>query len=230
MTHQNIISAYASRILCISLLLWLAVIPADAQRKTAVAEPDTIPLWRGFQVGTDLVGPIQMAVGDYGQVEAMVRINLKDRYFPIVEIGYGHADHDDAVTLIHYKSNAPYARIGADFNILKNKHDIYRLYIGGRIGGSSFKFDITHPGLMDPVWNVRTPFNATGIKASAYWAELVAGVDVTIWGPVHMGWTGRYKAMIHNDYGPVGECWYVPGYGRRGSMRLGGTFNIMIEI
>ena len=101
------------------------LVPADAnaQDKADVAESDSVPLFNGFAVSVDLVGPIQMLIGDYGQYEAAVRVNLKDRYFPTVELGIGKADHDDDATNIKYKTTAPYAKIGVDFNLLKNKHD-----------------------------------------------------------------------------------------------------------
>lgn len=60
-----------------------------------------------------------MVFGDYGQYEAALRINLKDRYFPIVELGIGKADHNDDATDITYNTSAPYAKIGVDFNLLK---------------------------------------------------------------------------------------------------------------
>ena len=85
------------------------LVPADAsaQDKADVAKSDSVPLFNGFAVSVDLVGPIQMLIGDYGQYEAAVRVNLKDRYFPTVELGIGKADHDDDATNIKYKTTAP---------------------------------------------------------------------------------------------------------------------------
>lgn len=190
---------------------------------------DSIPTWRGFQVKFDLVGPFQRAVSAYGQYEAGVRFNLKDKYFPVVEIGYGTADEDNDVTSIHYKTSAPYARIGCDFNILKNKHDIYRLYLGLRYGFTSFKFDVDHEPLTDPVWGGEVPFSQHDVKANYHWGEALAGVDAKIAGPVHLGWTVRYRRRLAHDDGDVGNVWYVPGYGKQGGSRIGGTFEVMIE-
>ena len=93
------------------------------QKKIATIEPDTIPLLRGMAVGFDVIGPVQLMVSDYGQYEASFRVNLKDKYYPIIELGYGKADASDESTKIRYKTNAPYGRIGIDWNLLKNKHD-----------------------------------------------------------------------------------------------------------
>ena len=61
--------------------------PASAQshgRKTVTETVDSVPWFNGFAVSVDLVGPLQMALGSYGQYEAALRLNLKDRYFPII--------------------------------------------------------------------------------------------------------------------------------------------------
>ena len=136
---------------------------ADAKDDANKAANDSVPLFCGFAVSADLVGPVQMLIGDYGQYEAALRINLKDRYFPIVELGIGKADHDDDVTNIKYKTSAPYFKIGADFNLLKNKHDVYRLYAGARYAFTSYKYDLSHPGMKDPVWGNTAPYEAEGV-------------------------------------------------------------------
>jgi hypothetical protein len=55
-------------------------------------------------------------------------------------------------------------------------------------------------------------------------------VDATILGPLHLGWSVRYKRRLAHDDGIIGRTWYVPGYGKEGSSRLGGTFNVIIDI
>ena len=44
-----------------------------------------------------------------------------------------------------------------------------------------------------------------------------------------MGWSVRYKRRIAHKEGDIGKAWYVPGFGKQGSSRLGGTFNIGYE-
>jgi len=55
-------------------------------------------------------------------------------------------------------------------------------------------------------------------------------VDVTIWGPLHLGWSVRYRNRTSSDTGEYGDCWYVPGFGKSKSTNLGGTFNITFDI
>lgn len=98
MTHRRNIFSYISSI-AISLMLLLAS-TANAQEKN-VEKKDSVPLLRGFAVSVDLVGPAQMFLGDYGQYEAALRINLRDKYFPVFELGLGKADHDTTSPKYH---------------------------------------------------------------------------------------------------------------------------------
>ena len=215
----------------ISLLCLCGALSTYGQPKLRVAEPvDSVAFLRGFAVSVDLVGPIQKMVSDYGQFEGAFRVNLRDKYFPIIEAGIGKASHNDAVTKISYSSSAPYFRIGIDFNLMKMKHDVNRIYGGVRYGFSSFKYDISHPGVTDPKWGGTAVFEAQDVSCNYHWAEIVAGVDSKIWGPFHLGWSVRYRRRIAHDDGPLDNVWYVPGYGKAGSTRLGGTFNVIIDI
>ena len=129
MTLRRYISTSILRA-AISIVVLSASVPASAQKFFAF-QKDSVPTFRGFAVSFDLVGAGLMAFSDNGQYEGALRINLHDEWFPIVELGLGRADHDDDVTYLHYKTSAPYFRIGIDKNLLKEKHGPYRLY-GGR--------------------------------------------------------------------------------------------------
>ena len=231
MTLHRHISASISRA-AISTLLALGALSASAQGlKQQTERPDTTRFFRGLQVMADVVGPIQLAVSDYGQYEAALRINLKDKYFPVFELGYGTANHeDDPVTHVAYKTSAPYGKVGMDFNIMKNKHDIYRVYIGARYAFTTFKYDVASPVLTDPVWKDPAAIQLNNVSASYHWAELLFAVDAKIWGPLHLGWSVRYRRRLAHNDGESGNVWYVPGFGKTGNSRLGGTFNIIINL
>jgi hypothetical protein len=237
MISRNSISISILRSIVFSLLLFAALPNTYAQRSRKELQEkmrikqidDSILFFRGFQVKADMVGLVQKAVSDYGQYEAGVRVNFKDKYFPVLELGLGEADHHNVITQISYKTSAPYGKIGADFNIMKNKHDIYRVYVGFRYAYTSFKFDVDHPDITDPVFGGTTPFFGHDIKAKWHWAEILAGIDAKIWGPFHLGWSARYKRRLKNDNGELGNVWYVPGFGKQGKTRLTGTFDVILE-
>lgn len=235
------ISSYISRIsICrfsacrvlwlLACLLMLTVAQAQTSKRHATEAKDTIPFFRGIAVSADLVGVAQLTFGDYGQYEAALRVNLKDKYFPIIELGYGKADAEDPATRLSYKTTAPYGRIGIDFNLLKDKHDVNRVYGGLRYAYTSYKFDLFCPGVTDPNWGGSADFKAIDVACNCHWLELVFGVDAKLWGPIRLGWSARYKRRLIHDDGYVGRPWYVPGYGKQGNARLGGTFNVILEL
>ena len=229
MTHRRNISAFISS-LVLSLALVFTPTDAFARGKDDKTKADSVALLRGFAVSVDLVGPAQLLLGDYGQYEAALHVNLKDKYFPVFEMGLGKADHTDDITNITYNTSAPYFKIGADFNLLKNKHDVYRLYAGVRYAFTSFEYDVSHPGVTDPVWGNTSAYRAKDVSCSCQWAEFLIGVDAKIWGPLHLGWSVRYRSRISYKEGDVGTSWYVPGFGRTDSSNIGGTFNVSLDI
>ena len=84
--------------------------------------------------------------------------------------------------------------------------------------------------LTDPVWKWEAGFGVKDEPCNYHWIEVALGADATIWGPLHLGWSVRYKRRIAHNDGAIGRTWYVPGYGIDGDTRLGGTFNVIIDI
>ena len=73
----------------------------------------TYPLYNGISIGTDLWGAGNKLLGSNTfSGEIIADVDLKHRYFPTIEIGYGANDEWND-TGIHYKTGAPYFRIGA---------------------------------------------------------------------------------------------------------------------
>ncbi len=212
------------------LLVGVAALAQPSETKILELENKEVPFFNGIAVSADLVGPVMLLVGDYGQYEVELRVNLKNKYFPVVELGYGKADADDAATRLSYKTKAPYGRVGLDFNLLKNKRDVNRLYGGLRYAYTSYKFDLFCPGVTDPTWGESAEFKAKDVACNYHWLEVVFGVDAKLWGPIRLGWSARYKRRLFHDDGNVGNTWYVPGYGKQGNARLGGSFHVIFEL
>lgn len=208
----------------------LCATPAAAQGFLKWAQ-DSVPLFRGFAVSADLAGALQRQLSDYGQYEAALRLNLHDQYFPTVEVGIGEASHEnDQVTGISYHTRAPYFRLGADVNVMKRKHTGNRILVGLRYAFTSYKVDIAHENFPDPVWLWGTSYGVRGERCHQHWLELLAGIDAKVAGPLHMGWSVRYRRRLAHDDGLAGKTWYVPGYGIQESTRIGYTFNLTIDI
>lgn len=230
MTYRPRISTSISTLI-VSLLLLTQASSAQAQAKVFSMEKDSIPFFRGFAVSFDLVGPAMLALSDRGEYEGALRINLHDQWFPILEMGVGRANHEnDEVTGITYKTTAPYFRIGMDWNVLKKKHGPNRMYAGFRYAFTSFNVDIIRENLPDPVWLSQTGFGIKDLSCVMHWAEIVFGIDAKIIGPLHLGWSVRYKRPLYHKNGDIGNIWYVPGFGIGSDDQLAANFNVIIDI
>lgn len=189
-----------------------------------------VPLFSGFSLSADAVGAVMALTSPWGSYEGAARLHLKERYFPVFEMGWGVSDHTDATTDLHYKTHAPFFRIGMDYNFNKNSRGPGRILGGFRYAFSSFHYDLDGPGLTDPVWGTSIPYHFVGVHTSMHWIEMVFGLEARIVRFFHLGWSIRYKLRLHERQTVPGSAWYVPGYGRNGSHALGGTFYLVFDI
>lgn len=230
MTSRIHISTSILRISAV-LLLAIAALPSQAQLKMFRMENDSIPLFRGFSLSFDLVGPAMLMLSDHGEIGGALRLNLHDQWFPVFETGIGRARHEnDEVTAITYKTTAPYFRIGMDWNILRRKHQDNRMYAGFRYAFTSYKVDVIRENLPDPVWQSKAGFGVDGLSCSMHWLEIVIGIDAKIFGPFHLGWDVRYRRRLIHKEGNLGNSWYVPGFGINGQDQITAAFNVIIDI
>ena len=232
MTLRPHISSSISRLIVSLLMLFVGMSSTQAQiTKMFKMEKDSIPLFCGFSVSFDLVGPAMMMLTSHGEYEGALRVNLHDQWFPIFELGLGRANHEnDEVTGLTYKTTAPYFRLGMDWNILRKKHQPNRMYAGFRYAFTSYNVDIIRENLPDPVLQTKTGFGVEGSRCNMHWLEVVLGIDAKVFGPLHLGWTVRYKRrLMHND-GALDATWYVPGFGINDKDNIGANFNVIIDI
>lgn len=189
-----------------------------------------LPLFSGMSVSADLCGAVMAAAGAYGQWEGAFRLHLREEFFPVVEAGWGVCDHTNETTNLHYKTSAPYFRIGCDYNFMKDKTSGNRIFGGLRYAFTSFKYDVDGPPIKDPVYGTMTEFSYHDVSSNAQWMEVVFGLEARVWKFLHLGWSFRYRFQTHEKKSALGNSWYIPGYGKTGSTRLGGTFNLVFDI
>lgn len=201
-----------------------------SREAAAKALEEKIPLFSGLSVGYDLCGTVMALATSYGQYEGSVSVSLKNKYFPVVELGLGLSDYTHEDTHIHYKTSAPYARIGLDYNFLRNRRSGNRLLGGIRLAYTKYKFDLTAPGLTDPVYHTTRPFTFQGQNASLFWGELVGGLQTNIFKFLRLGWTIRLRIPLYEKAPAVGKAAYIPGFGKGSETLFGGTFNIIFDI
>ena len=217
----------------ISSLLLILPTTVTAQTKASNTKEESTFAFKGVAVSADLYGYINTLFDDFTSSEVAVQANLGNRFFPIVEIGYGSTDATDDLTRIYYKSSAPYFRFGMNYNFLykkKGKLSGYKLYALARYGWTKTKYDVKSPPIIDPVWGNTTELALNNVSASCSWFELGVGVQAKVWKIFHLGWSVRYKTRLKNGKGDNSEVWYIPGYGENKSNNFGATFDVIIDI
>lgn len=208
-------------------------IPASGQssnKNKPAAPQDTLPLLREKQVYFNLAGAVLWQASDYGELEFGGKINIRGKYFPVIEAGLGLCNKQHDETDIHFKTKAPFIRIGCDKNFAKDKTSTNRIYGGLRFGYTSFSYDVDAPTIQDPYWTDKEiEFKYSNVKSNAFWAEFVFGLETSVWQHLKLGWTARYKRRLHHTTNEHGSAWYIPGYGENSSHNLTGTFNVIYE-
>lgn len=242
------ISSYFINVSFLFLFLWGNASFLQAQKKgdqKQIADTTAhVPLFGGIYVGVDLFGiGSKVFGGDFFSSDVNVRVNLKNMFYPTIELGFGTTDTwgDRG---IHYKSSAPYYKIGVDFNTMYKKGDASHVYVGLRYAMSSMKYDIytqsvsddiwgdqlENPLIIDEVWGGVIPYDHRGQKASMHWIEIVAGVQAKIYKNFYMGWTLRMKYRATSSTSDYGDPWYVPGFGQFGASKLGVTYSLIYKL
>ena len=216
------------RYICILLLISLA--PFSLQAKKPKQKVEKAPLFGGVAVSADFVGFAMKAVGaKYANMEVGARINIRDKYFPVGELGIGDCHRDGAETNNTFSATAPYMRFGMDYNFNK-KHNGNRLFGIFRYGISRFKYDIGNPSFTDPVYGTTGPIELKGQKATGQWIEIGAGAETKLWRFIRLGWSLRYKFRISLNHPDEGEPYFIPGFGKNDSNGWGGTVNLIFDL
>ncbi len=224
-------------------LLWLisclccSAVPVQAQqrqdRKDAAGTPTEVPFYQGMAVGLEVAGPISHYVlgSDIFNTELQLQCNLKNRFLPTLEVGYGKTDSTNDDNDMHYKTSAPYFRIGMDYNVFHKKPYLPGyLAVGLRYALSSFKYDVGGPDMEDPHYGGSVPFRYEGIKSNASWIEAVVGVKVRIYKAFHMGWSLRYKMRLSVGATENAVPWYVPGFGKNSGTAFNLNYHLMYNL
>ena len=224
-TMQRIFVFISSLIIC---CMFSVEIYAQKTKKT---EPDLTPLFNGITIQGDVASVLGSLIsnGETYSYEASAQVDLKHKFFPILEMGYGGANkisNND----IRFNTNGLYGRIGVDINLLTPKKDekpTSNLFLAGvRLGMSSFPYSVSNAIITDDYWGGSQSVNYPNQITTKIWYEIVAGVRVEITKNIFMGWTVRSRNLLsQNTTGEVSP-WYIPGYGTNADNNWG--FNYVI--
>lgn len=227
------ISIYIIALITLSNILFPSTVNAQTNQKLTDEEWAELPFYQGLSTGIDVSGLIGKVLGGNSiSSEVYLQANLKNRYFPIIEIGFGSMDATDDETDIYYKTSAPYFRAGVDYNVFYKKPYLPGTFtVGLRYGFSAFKYDMKAPDLVDPNWgHTAIPFAYENVKTHVGWAEIVLGLKSNIYKNFHMGLSLRYRVRLNMKENENSEPYYIPGFGINGANNFGLTYNLIYKL
>lgn len=209
-----------------------ATVQAQEKEKTSWSQKIR-STYRGTYVGVDVFGAMNHILGsDFNSSEVSIEADFGNKFFPVMELGYGQTDATNDETDIHFKTASPYFRIGLGYNVFHKKtHLPGQFIIGARYGFSSFSYDVEAPALTDPVWGDTTiPFSYQGVKSSAGWLEVVAKLKTQVYKNFYLGLAVRYRKLSNVKKSENSEPWYIPGYGKNQSTNIGITYSLIYKL
>lgn len=228
-------TSVSTLLLLISLSL-IGTLGASAQqrKKPQKEEVKYTNDYRGTSLGVEVGGGISRLLGsDPFSTEVQLYSDFGNRYFPTLELGYAKSNEAGDNTHIQFHSSGAYGKAGLDYNILYKKPYLPgQLFIGGRVGFTSFKYDVSGPNMTDPNYGgtITLPFERKGISASAVWIEIVAGLRTRVYKNFSMGWTLRYKQRVKDGGDANISPWYTPGLGHYSESKFQFTYSLIYKL
>ncbi len=213
------------RYIIISLLCFVGLMHSNAQstRQNNKQATDTVvkDVYRGVRLDLDIAPVFTHLInkGERNTFEAGVAVNLLDKYYPVVEFGYGSSDVLSE-TNIGFKSNGFFTRLGFDINLMKPQVDAIPsknvFFAGIRIGFSPVSYSYSNVTSDNGYWGNVTLLNYDDRHSFSKWYEIVGGLRVEVFKDVFMGWTVRLKNVLGGPKAGQIYPWYIPGYGVKG--------------
>lgn len=203
----------------ISLLLLFVALPLQVQaqakgkaKETKPAATDSVPTLTGLYVSTDLAGPVMYAFnGEKLQSELAVELGIKNKFFPVLEFGMGYANINSDEGFTFKAKPSPYARIGMNYAITRKNNNSF--FLGLRYGYGRVNYDIYNVKQESDYWGESQVIDIVGQKASASYAQAVAGIRVNVFKNLYLGWDVRYNLLLSSTKLKESRVWFIPGYG-----------------
>lgn len=220
-----------SYIIISSVFLFCSFAQSIAQEKKAEHKTDSTKLLQGIWVEADIAPLVESALfnKDSYSFQGNIQLNLKNKYFPVVELGFAGADKTTADN-IQFKTNGMFGKIGLDIPMMKPKPSSTQknnnFLVGLRLGMSPFGYSIYNQTITDDYWKHTETYNLESISTVKLWFEITAGLRVEVYKNIYMGWTVRNKHQITKTKPGETAPWYIPGYGKGNSSVWGFSYII----
>jgi len=223
------ISRYIIILSSFAVCFCINIFPQEKNGKKAEEEIE-IALYQGLKVEVDAFSLAMSAFNkETYSFEGNVQVNLKEKYFPTLEMGLAGADKT-SINDYSFKTTGLFTRIGVDYNLLKpNKPDtkIHKYFlIGVRYGFSHFSYDLSNITIDNGYWGDGIIRDFNDVKTTKHWFEVVAGLRVEVVKNIYMGWNVRLKTRLGDEKEGEVSPWFIPGIGIKSTGNWGFNYTI----
>lgn len=214
--------------------MFCVTVQSTAQTKESVKK-DSIPFLQGIWIEVDVAPVFERALINKNAYRAQgnIQVNLKNKYYPVIEFGYAGADKT-ASNGIEFSTSGFFGKAGADLSMLKPKPNSTQknnnFLVGLRLGASRFNYSLYNQTITDNYWGNSETFNLESISSTKLWYEIAAGMRVEVFRNIYMGWTIRNKHLISKTESGQTTPWYIPGYGIGNTSVWGLSYSIGYRI
>ncbi len=181
----------------------------------------------GLAVGIDLAPFItHMFANERFGVEANVRYTVNSKWQLVGEVGYENVDLD--TDNMKYTSDGTFLRAGIDYNLFQVEEigNNDNILLGFRYGAAVQEHSCPRYTIGEAYWgDVSQSLGATTV--GSHWAEFVFGLRSEVLKNFYMGWSVRFRTLIHVGTSNQLEPYSIPGFGRRDrSTNMGFTYTL----
>ena len=181
------------------------------------------PLLTDLSIGINVAEPLFMALGQsYASVDVNATLNMWNRLQPTLELGLGWASNTpDGMNFTYRGKPSPYVKVGANYNFMFKNSPDYQIFLGIRLGYSTFGYDVKDVRYVNTYWQEDIKYSITGEHSHAWWGEAGLGLKVRLVDRLSMGWMVRFHNMFSYGKSDRSRPWFIPGYGpREGSLAV----------
>lgn len=195
--------------LALALSVCLSLQAVDKKKEPVV----DVPTYQGISIGVELGKPLLGLLSADKGYSVKADVNLKNTWFPTLELGYGSYDKT-AESGMHCLTSGSYVKLGLNKSLvyLGDKAE-NMFYAGAHYGFTTFKYSLLNLSWYDNYWGANALTDLVDQTGVVGWLELTVGVRVNVWGPFSLGWSGQYKSTLHVSGGATSDPAYIPGYG-----------------
>lgn len=194
------------------MLFCVSLSAQSSSNKKKEAVPDTIPVYNGIAIGTDLLSAAWFAVGQpYSNFGLQASVSLKEKYHPLIELGYTYATRTMPDELKYRMNQGYYARLGFNYRVIGSPTNYF--YVGLRYTHSLFDYTYSNINTPPDYWGNGKPVSADREKGHSGFGSVAAGLYVKIVGQWSMGWNVRYELPIFVSKNSHSAPYIIPGVG-----------------